>query len=36
MQRNGKLDHAEPGAQVPAGDGDSVDRFLPQFIGYLA
>jgi hypothetical protein len=36
MQRNGKLDHAEPGAQVPAGDGDSVDRFLPQFIGHLA
>ena len=36
MQRDGELDHAEPGAQVPAGYGDSVDRFLPQFIGQLA
>ena len=36
VQRDRELDHAEPGAEVPAGYGDSVDRFLPQFIGHLA
>ena len=36
MQRNRQLDHAEPGAEVTAGDRDSVDRLLPQFVGKLA
>ena len=36
MQRNRQLDHAEPGAQVTAGDRDSVDRLLPQLVGKLA
>ena len=36
MQRNGELDHAEPGAEVTAGDRDSVDRLLSQLVGKLA
>ena len=36
MQRNRQLDHAETGAEVTAGDRDSVDRLLPQLVGKLA
>jgi hypothetical protein len=30
MQRDRQLDDAETGAQMTAGDGDGVDRFLAQ------
>ena len=36
MQRDGELDHAEPGAEVPAGGGDGVDGLLAQLVGQLA
>ncbi|KAK0359113.1 hypothetical protein LTR94_032591, partial [Friedmanniomyces endolithicus] len=36
MDRDGQLDHAQPGAEVAAGHADGGDRFLPQFIGQLA
>jgi hypothetical protein len=36
MQRHSQLDHAEPGAEMPACDSDSVDCFSPQLIGKLA
>jgi hypothetical protein len=36
VQRNGQLDHAEPGAQVPAGDGNGRNRLLAQLVGELA
>ena len=32
MQRDGELDHAEPGAQVAAGHGHGVDGLLPQLV----
>ena len=32
MQRDGELDDAEAGAEMPAGDRDRVDRFLAQFV----
>ncbi len=32
MQRHGKLDHAEAGAEMAAGDGDGVDRLSAQFV----
>ena len=35
MQCDGELDHPEARAQVPAGNGDSIDRFLAQFGGKL-
>ena len=35
MQRHRQLDHAEAGAKMTAGDGDGVDRLLPQFVGDL-
>ncbi len=35
MQRHGEFDHAEAGAEMAAGDGDSVDRLLAQFVGDL-
>ena len=35
MQRDGQLDHAEAGAQMPAGDRDGVDGLLPQLVGDL-
>ena len=35
MQRDGELDHAEAGAEMPAGDGDRVDGLLAQFGGEL-
>ncbi len=35
MQRHGELDHAEAGAEMAAGDGDSVDRLPAQFVGDL-
>ena len=36
MQRDGQLDHAEAGAEMPAGDRDGVDRLLAQLVGELA
>ena len=36
VQRDRQLDHAEPGAEVTAGDRDSVDRLPPQLISELA
>ena len=35
MERDGELDHAEPGAEMAAGDRDRVDGLLPQFVGQL-
>jgi len=35
VQRNGKLHHAQPGAQMSTDSGDRVDRFGAQFIGNL-
>ena len=35
VQRDGELDHAEAGAEMAAGDGDRIDRFLAQFVGDL-
>ena len=36
MQRDGQFHHAEPGAEVTAGDGDRIDGFGAQLIGKLA
>ena len=36
VQRDSQLDHAEPGAEMAAGDRDGVDRLLAQFVGELA
>ncbi len=36
MQRDRKLDDAQPGAEMPARDRDGIDRLLPQFVGDLA
>ncbi len=36
MERDGQLDHAEPGAEMPAGDRDRRDRLRAQFVGELA
>ena len=30
MQRDGQFDHAEPGAELAAGDGDGADGFGAQ------
>ena len=35
VQRNGELDHAESGAEMAAGDGNGIDRFLTQLIREL-
>ncbi len=35
MERDGELDHAEPGAEMAAGDRDRVDGLLPQFVRQL-
>ena len=35
MQRDRQLDHAEPGAEMAAGDGDRIDRLGAQFVGDL-
>ena len=35
MQRDRELDHAEAGAEMAAGDGDSVDGLAAQFVGDL-
>ena len=35
VQRHGQLDHAEPGAEMAAGDGDGVDRLEPELVGDL-
>ena len=35
VQRDGQLDDAKTGAEVAAGNSDSVDRFFSQFIGHL-
>src|SRR5580692_11714939 len=32
MQRHGELDHAEAGAEMAAGDSDSIDRLPAQFV----
>ena len=36
VQRDREFDDAQPRAQMPAGDGDDVDRLLTQFVGELA
>ncbi len=36
VQRDRQFDHAEPGAEMTAGDRDGIDRFLAQLIGKLA
>ena len=36
MQRDRQLDHAQPGAEVAAGDRDRVDGLLAQLVGELA
>ena len=36
VQRDGQLDHAEPGAEVAAGDRDGRNRLLAQLVGELA
>ena len=36
VQGHGQLDDAEPRAQMAAGDGDGIDRLLPQLVGELA
>ena len=35
MQRHRQLDDAEPGAEMPAGDRNRVDRLGAQFVGEL-
>ena len=35
MQRHRQLDHAKPGAKMPAGDRHSVDGLDAQFVGEL-
>ena len=35
VQRDGQLDHAEPGAQMAAGHRDRVDRLGAQLVGEL-
>ena len=35
VQGDGELDDAEPGAEMPAGDGDRVDRLGPQLVREL-
>ena len=35
MQGHGQLDDAEAGAEVAAGDGDSIDRLLAKLAGKL-
>jgi hypothetical protein len=35
VQRDGEFDNAEASAKMPAGDGNRVDGFLPQFAGNL-
>ena len=35
VQGDRELDHAETGAEVPAGDGDRIDRLGTQFVGDL-
>ena len=36
VQRHGQLDHAEPGAEMAAGDRDRVDRLGAQLVRQLA
>ena len=36
MQRHRQLDHAEAGAEMAAGHGDSVDGLLAQLVRHLA
>jgi hypothetical protein len=36
VERDGKLDHAEPGAEVTAGHRCGIDRFCPQLIRKLS
>ena len=36
MQGDRKLDHTEPGPQVPTGHGDGVDGLQTQFVGEAA
>ena len=36
MERDGELDHAEPGAEMAAGHRDGVDGLLAQLVGELA
>jgi hypothetical protein len=36
MQRDRELDHAQPRAEMAAGDGDRVDRLGPELVGELA
>ena len=36
MDRDGQFDHAERRAQMPAGDGNRVDRLRPKLVGHLA
>jgi hypothetical protein len=35
VERDGEFDDAKPGAEMAAGDGDGVDRLLPQLVGKL-
>ena len=35
VQRDGQLNHAKPGAQMPAGDRHGIDGFAAQLIGQL-
>ena len=34
MDRDRELDHAEPGAEMPAGGGNGIDHFRPQLVGH--
>jgi hypothetical protein len=36
VQRNGELDHAEPGAEVAAGHRDGIDHLQAELVGELA
>ena len=36
VQRHGQLDHAEPGAEMAAGDRDRIDRLGAQLVRQLA
>jgi hypothetical protein len=36
VQRHGELDHAQPGAEMAAGDRNGRDRLLAQLVGELA
>ena len=36
VEGNRQLDHPKPGAEVPAGDRNRIDRLLAQFVGELA